>query len=113
MAFLVQDPDLGAKPFTITRRRGKWRGGRLEIVSEETIKAVGNFQPPTQEQLAFFPEGERREGQVAIWTNTPLHTTKGEEVSDTVTWRGEVYRIIALDTWVEHGFCVAYGQKED
>ena len=108
---LLFDPRLGAQEFEIKRRTGKWHGGRFTAEDEKLIRATGIIQPPTSEQLVFFPEGERREGQIVIWSTTIMHLTEGEDISDDVTWRGEQYKIIRIDRWTDYGYCAAYGQK--
>lgn len=108
---LLHDPDVGAKPFSILRRTGQWSGGRMHVSTSQSISAVGVMLPPSSEQLSFFPEGERRNGQVAIYTETILHLTEGEEIADEVTWQGDRYKIIRVDRWDEYGFCIAYAQK--
>lgn len=108
---LLVDPDLGAQEFTVRRRKGKWHGGRMEVSEDLSLTAIGIIQPPSSEELRFFPEGERREGMIAIYTQTMLHLTEGEEIADDVTWQGEPYKIIRVDRWDDYGYCVAYAQK--
>lgn len=108
---LLEDDDLGAQQFTITRRTGQWDEGDFVVKSTETITATGIIQPPSSEELSFFPEGERRKGLIAIWTKTPMHLTEGEEITDDVTWRSEQYKVIRIDRWSDYGYCVAYAQK--
>ena len=114
--FLMDDPDLGAHSFTIIRRTGEWRGGRLIIHPGEEnttyIDAVGLIVPPSSDQLEFFPEGVRREATKAIYSRTIMHVTEGKDVSDTITWEGDLYKIVRADPWNEWGFCVAYAVKE-
>ena len=110
---LLYDSELGAQSVTVTRRSGAWSGGRF-VIGENgttTFSAIGILQPASPEQLEFFPEGERREGQVVFYTTAPLHLTEGENVSDTLTWRGEDYKIININKWSDYGFNIAYAQK--
>lgn len=111
VTMLLFDPDLGAQTFEVKRRKGEWIGGRLVMRQQETITATGIIQPPSPEQLAMFPEGERRQGMIAIYTTTILHLSDGKDVSDDVTWRGEQYKVIHIDRWTDYGYCVAYAQK--
>lgn len=111
VTMLLVDPDLGAQSFTVRRRKSEWAAGRMTVTSDETFTAVGIIQPTTPEQLQFFPEGERREGTISVYTKEILHLTEGENVSDDVTWNGEQYKIIRVDRWQDYGYCVAYGQK--
>lgn len=108
---LLIDPDLGAQTFFVKRRKGKWSGGRLAVSDEEALSFIGIIQPPSSEQLAFFPEGERREGRIVIYTQSLLHLTEGEDISDDVIWSGESYKVVAIDRWTDYGFCAAYAQK--
>lgn len=107
---LLFDPDLGAQEFEVTRRTGKWSGGRMAVESEETIKAIGIIQPPSAEQLAFFPEGERRKGQIVIYTTTTLHLTEGTDITDDVTWNGEKYKLVNVKRWDDYGYVEAYAE---
>lgn len=108
---LLHDPDLGAHEFTILRRTGKWYNGRFNAATSKTIQATGIMVPPTAEQLATLPEGERRKGAVAIYSETQMHLTEGEDIADDVTWLGEQYKVIHVDRWDEYGFWIAYAQK--
>lgn len=108
---LLLDPDLGAQSFTVLRRTGKWQGGRLEVRNEKTFRAIGIIQPPSSEELSFFPEGERRRGTIVIYTKTQLHLTDGEDIADSIVWRSESYKIVRVDRWDDYGYCAAYAQK--
>ena len=110
---LLVDPGLGAQRFTVSRRTGRWREGRFVPETEELIQATGNIQPATAEALQFFPEGERRRGAIVIRSKTLLHLTEGADIADTVTWRGEQYKIVRVDRWDDYGFCVGYAHRRD
>lgn len=107
---LLFDPDLGAQEFTIKRRTGKWIGGRMTVDSETIIRAIGVIQPPSAEQLVFFPEGERRKGQIVIYTTTMLHLTDGSDIADDVTWNGEQYKLVNVKRWNDYGYVEAYAE---
>ena len=110
---LLFDPELGAQSVQVTRKSGSWIGGRF-VIGENgttTFNAVGILQPARTEQLEFFPEGERREGQIVFYTTVPLYLTEGDEVSDSLTWRGEGYKIVNVNRWNDYGFNIAYAQK--
>ena len=108
---ILYDPELGAQSFTIRRKSGKWERGRLQATVVQEITAIGNIQPPSSEQLVFFPEGERRKGERVIYTTTLLHLSEGEEVADDIIWRGEEYKVIRVDRWDDWGFNIAYAAK--
>ena len=108
---LTLDPELGAQRFTYTRNAGTWVGGRMVLGTGSKITATGIIQAPTPEMLVFFPEGERREGQIVVYTPTTLRLSEGKDVSDIITWRGEDYRVVRVDRWDDYGYNVAYAQK--
>lgn len=108
---LLLDHDLGAQRFNVKRRTGTWTGGRMIVSDTQIIQAIGIMQPPSPETLRTFPEGERREGIVAIYTQTLLHLSEGDDIADDVTWLGEQYKVIRVERWDQYGFCVAYAQK--
>ena len=111
---LLVDPDLGAQTVTVIRRTGSWQGGRF-VVGEndtQTLNVIGILQPASTEQLEFFPEGERREGQVVFYTQTTLYLTEGDMISDRLMWRNEEYKILNINRWQDYGFNIAYAQKE-
>ena len=111
---LLVDTELGAQTVTVKRKTGSWQGGRF-VVGEngtQTLSVIGILQPASPEQLEFFPEGERREGQVVFYTQTTLYLTEGSEISDRLMWQGEEYKIININRWQDYGFNIAYAQKE-
>ncbi len=112
VAFLCDDPDLGAAPFTVTRRKGEWRGGRFEATDTQTFQALGIIQSPTPEEQEFFPEGDKKRETKTIYTRTMLHLTEGEDISDDITWHGRPYRVIRVDRWDDWGFCIAYAARK-
>lgn len=113
VTFLLADPTIGAQDFNIMRRVGKWSGGRFVIIDEaaENVSAIGVIQPAGDESLQFFPEGERREGRIVIYTKTTIYLTEGSEISDEVEWQGEQYKIVSVTRWQEYGFNIAYACK--
>lgn len=111
VTMLLTDPTIGAQQVQVTRKTGQWSGGRFEKSQEETFSVVGNLQPATPEQLEFFPEGEKREGQMVFYTTETLYLTDDKKVSDVLTWRGEDYKIVNINRWQDFGFNIAYAQK--
>ena len=108
---LLTDPDLGAQEFPLRRRTGKWQGGRMLVDQDETITAIGVIQPTSSEMLQFFPEGERRNGMITIFTQTILRESDDKKTSDDVTWQGETYKVVRVDRWDDYGYCVGYAAK--
>lgn len=108
VAFLCDDPELGAQEFTVTRKKGKWVAGRFIPQQPETMTPTGNIQSPTPEQLQFFPEGVRANETKVIYTQTMLYMTEGEDISDEITWNGHQYKVVRADRWEDWGYCVAY-----
>ena len=110
---LTVDPELGAVSFTILRHKGSWIGGRFvkDTQSQQSISAIGIIQPPSPAQLSFFPQGQKREGQIVIYTMTEMQMIEGEDASDDVVWRGDTYKVIRADRWLDYGFNIVYCEK--
>lgn len=111
VAFLCDDPDLGAQEFTVKRKTGSWVAGRFIASEPETLTPIGNIQSPTPEQLAFFPEGVRENETKVIYTRTMLYVTEGEDISDEILWQGHWYKLVKADRWDDWGYCVAYAAR--
>ena len=111
VAFLVEDEDLGAQPYTILRRTGKWIKGTFTETSRETLTKTGLLVPKTEEQLQLFPEGERKKGMITVYTRFALHLTEGEDVSDEIIWDDAHYRIVLIDPYTDYGFCIAHASR--
>ena len=111
VTMLLTDPTLGAQTITVKRAEGQWSGGRFAAGEPALIPVTGILQPATPEQLEFFPEGERREGQIVFYTKTTLYLTEGDQISDVLFWRGEDYKIVNVNRWQDYGFNIAYAQK--
>ncbi len=113
VAFLCDDPELGAHEFTVKRRKGRWERGDYVLDESETLTPIGNMQPASPEQLQTLPEGERSSETKVIYTRTLLHVTDGKKdnVSDEVYWNGTPYKVTHVNHWDEWGFCIAYAVK--
>lgn len=111
VTMLLTDPSLGAQTVCVKRSTGQWSGGRFVAGEPIEMAVTGILQPAMPETLEFFPEGEKREGQMVFYTKTMLYLTEGDRVSDVLVWRGEEYKIINLNRWQDYGFNIAYAQK--
>lgn len=116
------DPELGAQPFTINRTFGEWKAGRF-IEETTAIKAVGNIQPATTEDLEQLPEGDRRKGVIVIRTPTPIYETGNQEseasqtpqkehTTDEIVWRGNAYKVLSATLWGDFGWYEAYATRK-
>ena len=111
VTFLLEDPDLGAQAFTITRTKATWNKGRQEKQQPVTIQAVGIIQPTSSEELEHFPEGTRKKGMLTIYSRTMMYASEGDTFSDEISWNGHTYKVEKSDRWQDYGYCVAYAAR--
>ncbi|MEP9376203.1 hypothetical protein ABLE91_05780 [Aquabacter sp. CN5-332] len=108
MTWAVLAIDRRAKPATLQRYDdGVYVGGRWVAgdATTSTIQAV--IQPPGAADLRMMPEGEWVEGDVVIWTRTPLRTADedaGTTADEITTALGATYKVIKVATRSEAGF---------
>lgn len=121
---LLLDPELGAQSFTINRTMGSWKKGRF-IEEVTVIKAIGNIQPATAEELEQLPEGDRRKGVIVIRTPTPIYETQDamttdepsqtpakEHATDEIVWRGNAYKVLSAMMWADFGWYEAFATRK-
>lgn len=125
---LLLDPELGAQSFTINRTMGSWKKGRF-VEDVTVIKAIGNIQPATAEELEQLPEGDRRKGVIVIRTPTPIYETQvvdspeespegsaqtpqKEHTTDEITWRGNAYKVLSAMMWGDYGWYEAFATRK-
>ena len=77
--------------------------GRASVVTTDYPYTSGVVQTLTNLELWRLPEGERQEGQIAIWTRFDLTSGAGATDADIVTWRGRKYVVCQVDDWSEYG----------
>jgi len=75
---------------------GLWIEGST---SQTSIEAV--VQPAGPEDLAQLPQNERTNEMLIVFTRNPLNLSSITEsgTSDTVTWKGIEYKIVAVENW--------------
>ena len=110
---LINDPAF-ASNYTVIRRAGKWVGTRFEVGKTETLQYYGPVQPATNKELEQLPEGDGHNGTMKFFCKQPntLHITSEDEkevnVSDEIIYRGQRYKIFAVNDWTPNGFVRAF-----
>jgi len=109
---ILQDPELGAMPFTVTRQTWKRAQGRPEFVSQQTFSGVGCIHPAQPDELAQFPE-EYRHADVIVLYST-LNLSMGENfgarytLADQISYSDGTYRVFKVKNWSHLGYFQAY-----
>lgn len=110
---LIHDPDFAQpKGFKVTRTTGTWTNGRFSGTTA-TIPCHGIIRPASSKDVVQTPQGDMISGEIAIYTDivTPLYetalnhkTNNSGNLSDEVTWQGEVYKLIKVTPFVDFGY---------
>ena len=109
---ILQDPELGAVPFTVTRQTFKRNQGKPEFVSKQTFSGIGCIHPAQPDELAQFPE-EYRHADVIVLSST-LNLSMGENfgarytLADQISYLSETYRVFKVKNWSHLGYFQAY-----
>jgi cell division protein YceG involved in septum cleavage len=103
-----------AQAYTVNRSTGSFQQGGY--VSTTTARAFwGIVQPATEEDLQQVPEGDRSTGMMGFISEQPMHKTRAagsaSGIGDTVTWRGQDYRVVAVTQWGDFGFFKAIAAR--
>lgn len=105
---LIQDPDF-AQEFTVERKRGSWVQGRFEFTTQ-TLKRYGVIIPDAK-VIVQTPEGDTIKGAINVYSLEQINTTvlaknssERDQVSDEVIWRGESYKVMSVDPYVDFGY---------
>lgn len=108
---IVNDPDLGAQPFTVQR----YTNGTFTVdgfqETPATIPLFGAIQPATPESLRQVPEADRVEGMLEVFCQKELYRTNQTGTSDVIVWRGTEYRIASVMPWVDANYWVAIAAR--
>jgi hypothetical protein len=103
-----------AQAYTVNRSTGSFQqGGYVSVTTAITFWGI--IQPATEEDLAQVPEGDRATGMMGFISELPMYKTRAEGttsgIGDTITWRGQDYRIVAVTIWGDFGFFKSIGSR--
>jgi hypothetical protein len=80
-----------------------------------SISFWGIIQPVTEQDLAQLPEGDRVTGMIGFISEQPMYRTRVEGstsgIGDTITWRGQEYRVVAVFPWRDFGYSKAIAAR--
>lgn len=112
---VVRSKRLGCQRITVKRYAAKWTDGEYTRDEDNpiifTVAAIVTVAQPKDLQLV--PEGDRVQGAMKFSTNTELHVTSGEALSDELIWRGARYKILTVTPDIDYGFYRAIGTRLD
>ena len=103
-----------AQTYVVNRSSGSFqRGGYVSTTT--AIPFYGIIQPASEEDLLQVPEGDRATGMMGFISELPMYKTRAEGttsgIGDTITWRGQDYRIVAVTIWGDFGFFKSIGSR--
>lgn len=117
MSDIVNDPDF-AQLLTAAIHRdtgtfvlGKWKKSTTDI------DFYGIVQPSTAKELKQVPEGDRVTNAMSFHSQQPLYVTHAGEgtppdgISDTITWQGQLFKLIAILPWNDFGYYLGIGVR--
>ncbi len=110
---LVTDPDF-AQPLTINRSTGAFALGGWQQGTPAPIPIIGVVTVAKERELAQVPEGDQVEGAMLFYSLQQLFLSKGApdaRTSDTITWRGDVYRLAQVWPYADFGYWKALGVR--
>ena len=113
VSMLLDDPALGGgQPFEIHRRTVNRVTGADDT---EPIKATGNIQPASPDDMARLPEADRPQ-RVKVFRSKALMQTghdDGESYThkDVLHYEGKEYNVLQVDPWEAWGMSFAYATE--
>ena len=106
---IVSDPDF-AQPFTINRQTGVFVLGGYTTTSTP-IPAGGVITVASERDLDQVPEGDRVRGAMLFYSHSQMNVTPESGTSDTITLRGDSYRVVKVWPYADYGFWKALGVR--
>ncbi len=107
LSAILTDPDLGGTTFYVFRPSYTRETGEVLPSCTAGFIVSGNIQPAASEDLLLFPEEERSEDMIVIFST--FHFSLGESEgatftsADIINWHGTKYRVIRVKNWSNQG----------
>jgi hypothetical protein len=109
---------LNAQDYNVYRSYGEFgKGGWIETPqSPPYFPMHGVVVPAGAKELRMVPEGDRPTAAMMFHSSVEIYTTRGGEegeegLSDTIEWRGEFYKVMNCNPYVDYGYWVAMGVR--
>ena len=103
-----------AQAYTVNRSTGQFEQGGY-VSTTVPIPFYGIIQPISEQDLLQVPEGDRVTGMLGFISEKPMYRTRVEGstsgIGDTITWRGQEYRVVAVVPWGDWGFSKALAAR--
>ena len=82
--------------------------------STKKFKTLASVQPVTPQDLQTLPEGERNKDLRKFISKKPLITSSDKDgvLADTVIFKGQRFKIVALGDWNSFGHADAIGARD-
>lgn len=97
--------------FIVTRTTGSFVNGTFTINAPTTLTVDGIIIPTKTRDIKMVPGGDTVSGNITLYTEVVLLTTHIAQsqygsagVADEITWRGNVYKIVSSDDFLDFGY---------
>lgn len=103
-----------AQVFAILRTEGSWQEGVFIPGTPASIPVRGTITVASAKDLEMIPEGDRAGGAMSFYSPVELYITRAGEspgISDKIRWRGDTYKIIQVNPWIDYGYYHGIGVK--
>lgn len=103
---IIEDEDV-AQDYILYRSVGSWVNGRWTEGTPTEIPARGTIIPAGSKDLLLLPEGDRITGAISIYNRGEIYQTHQEPyegTSDKIYWRGDCWKVGAVEPFGDYGF---------
>ena len=103
-----------SQAFTISGTTGQFGAGGYQTNTPIDVQTRGIITVSSAKELLQVPEGDRVQGAMTFRCPIEIHATRNDNpsgISDKITWRGNVYKIIQVFPWLDYGHSAAIGVR--
>ncbi len=99
---LMVDPDF-VNQFSIIHRTANVNDSGENVITENTVSAIGSIQAGNGDTLKRLPEAARKEKAITAYTKTELRADNCGGYSDIIVWQNQRYQVLIITPWGNYG----------
>lgn len=110
---IVVDPDF-VQTFSVTRSAGVFGLGGWVESAPTVLSLSGTVTVANEKDLQQVPEGDRVMGAMMFYSPSQIYVTRNGDtpgISDTITWQGELYKVVRVWPYLDYGYYKAYAYR--
>lgn len=111
---IIDDPDF-VQIFKLYRITGQFVNGRWVEDAKQELTRRGVIVPAGSKTLRQLPEADRIIAAIDVYTKEIMYLTSNAEnqarTSDQILWKGDLYKLLSVDDYSDHGFYHGVGQR--